>query len=373
MNSIRSFVTLALALAAIALTINASAQSSHPLPRRPNIILIVANGLSAGDLSCYGQTFFQTPNLDRLAAGGVRLTRYTAGGPAGPPARAALMTGRDISNAADDVTLTPGEITIAQLLKNSGYFTSLIGEWDLGDEGSSGAPWLKGFNEFAGYFDSRDAADAYAQYMWRYECDPVHTDIQAYNGTASIYANSGGQKGQYTSDFLTTLAMKAAEINQPTPLNRHRPFFLVFTCPIPGNGNREVPTDAPFSEEPWPQAEKNRAAMISRLDNNVGQLLGQLDKIGQTTNTVIFFTSDTVPKKVDGTDPKFFHENPSTNSLLVPMIVSWPGTIPAGQVADLDCSARDFLPTVAGLGLVTPPGRIDGVSFLPALFAKTRK
>src|SRR5215469_18751298 len=196
MNSIRSFATLALALAAIALTFNAGAQSAHPLPRRPNIILIVANGLSAGDLSCYGQTLFQTPNLDKLAASGIRFTRYSAGAPAGSPARAALMTGRDISIAADDVTLTPGEITSAQLLKNSGYFTSLIGEWDLGGEGSSGAPWLKGFDEFAGYFDSQTAADAYAQFMWRYECDPDYNNVQEYNGTEPIYANSDGKKVQ---------------------------------------------------------------------------------------------------------------------------------------------------------------------------------
>lgn len=371
MKPIRLLCGIALVLAAIAP--GASAQSLHPLPRRPNIILIVANGLSAGDLSCYGQTFFQTPNLDKLAASGVRFTHYTAGAPAGSPARAALMTGRDISIAADDVTLTPDEITIAQVLKNSGYFTSLIGEWDLGGEGSSGAPWLKGFDEFAGYFDARAAADAYAQYMWRYECDPVHNDIQTYNGTEPIYGNwPNGQKVEYTADFLTTLAMTFTKENQPDTFNHYRPFFLVLTCPIPGNGNREVPTDAPFSEESWPQAEKNRAAMIARLDNNIGQLVGQLDKVGQTTNTVIFFTSDTVPKKAGGTDPKFFHENTSSN-LLVPMIVSWPDKIPGGQVSDLDCSAHDILPTIAGLGLVTPPGKIDGTSFLPALFGKARK
>jgi arylsulfatase A-like enzyme len=369
MNSIRSFAALALAAIAFA----ASAQSSHPMPRRPNIILIVANGLSAGDLSCYGQTLFQTPNLDKLAAGGVRFTHYSAGAPAGSPARAALMTGRDISFGADDVTLTPGETTFAQLLKNSGYFTSLIGEWDLGGDGSTGAPWLKGFNEFAGYFDSKDAANAYVQYIWRYECDPVHEDLQAYNESQQVYDNAGGQKVQYTPDYLTSLAMRFTVNHQPVWFTHYRPFFLMFTCPIPGNGNREVPTDAPFSEEPWPQAEKNRAAMISRLDNDIGQLLAHLDKIGQTTNTVIFFTSDTAPKKIGGTDPKFFHENISTNSLLVPMIVSWPGKIPAGQVSDLECSARDLLPTVAGLGLVAPPGKIDGTSFLPVLFGKTRK
>jgi arylsulfatase A-like enzyme len=370
MKSSRLLSCLALTLAAIAFS--AAAQSSHPLPRRPNIILIVANGMSANDLSCYGQTLFQTPNLDKLAASGIRFTHYSAGALAGPPARAALMTGRDISIAANDVTLVPADITIAELLKNSGYFTSLIGEWDLGGEGSSGAPWLKGFNEFAGYFTSADAADPYAASMWRYECDPVHNEIQAHNGPEPIYANSDGQKVQYTADFLMTLAMTVAAKHQPFQFNHYRPFFLMLSCPIPGNGNREVPTDAPFSEEPWPQAEKNRAAAISRLDNNIAQLLRQLEKIGQASNTVIFFTSDTVPKKAGGIDPKFFHENASTN-LLVPMIVSWPGSIPAGQVSDLDCSARDFLPTVAGIGLVTPPGQIRGTSFEPALFGKTQK
>ncbi|HTR40376.1 MAG TPA: sulfatase-like hydrolase/transferase [Pseudomonadales bacterium] len=371
MKSTRSFSYLALALAAFAFS--ATAQSSHPLPRRPNIILIVANTMSAGDLSCYGQTLFQTPNLDKLAAGGIRFTHYSAGAPAGSPARAALLTGKDISLGTNDVTLVPNDITIAELLKNSGYFTSLIGEWDLGDQGSSGAPWLKGFNEFAGYFNYNDAADPYAQSIWRYECNPVHTDLQAYNGTEQVYANAGGQKVQYIPDWLTTLSMTFVKKREPDQFNHYRPFFLMLSCLIPGNGNRTVPTDAPFSEEPWPQAEKNRAAMISRLDNNIGQLLAQLDKIGQASNTVIFFTSDTVPQKAGGIDPKFFHENPSTNSLLVPMIVSWPGKIPAGQVSDLNCSAQDFLPTAAGFGLVAPPEKIDGTSFMPALFGKTKK
>ncbi len=289
-----------LALVLMATALGAAGQSSHPLPRRPNIILIVANGLSAGDLSCYGQTLFQTPNLDKLAAGGIRFTHYSAGSQAGSPARAALMTGKDISIGTNDVTLVPSDITIAELLKSSGYFTSLIGEWDLGGEGSSGAPWFKGFNEFAGYFTSSDAADPYSQSMWRYECDPIHNDLQVYNGTEPIYANAGGQKVQYTADFLTSLAMAFTGKHQPMWFDHYRPFFLMLSCPIPGNGNRAVPTDAPFSEEPWPQAQKNRAAMISRLDNNIGQLLQQLDKIGQTTNTVIFFTSDTVPKKPEG-------------------------------------------------------------------------
>lgn len=371
MKPIRLFTGILLVLAAFCLA--SAAQPSRPLPRRPNIILIVADGLSANDLSCYGQAQFQTPNLDKLAAGGVRFTHYTAGAPASSPARAALMTGRDISIAADDVTLVPDDVTIAQLLGNSGYFTSLIGEWDLGGEASSGAPWLKGFDEFAGYFTTEDAANAYAESIWRYECDPVHNDLQRFNQSEQVYPNAGGQHGQYIPDWLTTLAMTVARKHEPTRFTHYRPFFLVLSYPVPGDGNRTVPTDAPFSEEPWPQQEKNRAAMIARLDNNIGQLLQQLDKINQASNTVIVFTSDTIPKKAGGIDPKFFHENDSPDSLLVPMIVSWPGKIPAGRVSNQDCSAHDVLPTIAGIGLVTPPGKIDGTSLLPAVFGQTRK
>jgi len=142
------------------------------MPRRPSIILIVADGLGYGDLSCYGQTKFQTPNLDRLAAGGIRFTSYYAGDAVSSPSRAALMLGKDsghLKQRADvDVPLTADDITVAQVLKQSGYHTALIGEWDLGGDGTSGAPWNKGFDEFAGYFDSADAENYYADYIWRY-------------------------------------------------------------------------------------------------------------------------------------------------------------------------------------------------------------
>jgi arylsulfatase A-like enzyme len=144
-------------------------------------------------------------------------------------------------------------------------------------------------------------------------------------------------------------------------------------CTIPGNGYRAVPSDAPFSEEAWPQPEKNRAAAIGRLDDDIGRLLEQLDKLHQTSNTVIFFTSDTIPKKGGGVDPQFFHEISSTNDLRLPMIVRWPGRIPAGQVSGLECSARDFLPTAATIALTQPPGKIDGTTFFSALFGQNQK
>ncbi len=142
------------------------------MPHRPSIILIVADGLGYGDLSCYGQTKFQTPNLDRLATEGIRFTGYYAGDAASSPSRAALMLGKEsghLRQRADvDIPLAPDEMTVAQLLKQSGYHTGLIGEWNLGDETTGGAPWKKGFDEFAGYFDPADAGNFYADYMWRY-------------------------------------------------------------------------------------------------------------------------------------------------------------------------------------------------------------
>ena len=122
---------------------------------------------------------------------------------------------------------------------------------------------------------------------------------------------------------------------------------------IPGDSRSQVPTDAPFSEEPWPQPAKNRAAMISRLDGYIAQLQQQLQQLGMTNNTAVFFTSATVPPKNGAVNPNFFHSVASSNDLRVPMIVKWPERFPAGRVSDFKWSARDFLPTAADIGFVT--------------------
>lgn len=352
---------------------SATAQSSPPLPRRTSIIVIVADGLAAGDLSCYGQTRFQTPNLDKFAAEGIRFTHYTAGAAQSSAAFADLLLGNGQAPTNTAVTLGPGDVTVAQLLKDSGYWTGLIGEWNLGDQRSTGSPWMKGFDQFAGYFSSDPAVDDYADFIWRYEPARANSNVPAFNRPETVYANTSGKKGQYIPDWLMTLTMNFAKVRQPFAFNHYQPFFVVLHYSVPGNGNRAVPTDAPYSEESWPQAEKNRAAMISRFDGYVGQMVDKLNSLGEASNTVVFVTSDTVPRKEGGTDPKFFHENASPDSLRVPLLVRWPGQIPAGQVSDRDCSARDFLPTAADIGLVKPPDNIDGVSFLPVLLGQGAK
>lgn len=365
MKSFRILLTALSVLAAVQIS------DAAPLPRRVNIILIVADGLAAGDLSCYGQTQFQTPHLDQLAAGGIRFTNYLAGGVAGPPARASLMLGRDTSRLPDaEFELTSRDVTIAELLKNSGYNTILIGEWNLGDENSPGAPWLQGFSEFAGYFDPGDAQNVYPDYLWKYDesFHPGDDQPKIFNGREMLYYNTAGRKQMYVPDLFVQWAGNYARKHQPDQINHHQPFFIAIDETIPGNGYREVPTDAPYSEEPWPQAEKNRAATISRLDDDIGKLLDKLNSIGQGSNTVIFLTSDTVPKKGGGVDPKFFQETSGADDLRVPFIVYWPGSIPAGKVSGIPCSARDFLPTAAALALVQPPKDVEGSSLLPIIF-----
>jgi arylsulfatase A-like enzyme len=371
-----------LILPAMLLALAADAQSTlvfsnaapRAIPRRASIIFIQCEGLGYGDLSCYGQTNFQTPNLDKLAAEGIRFTNYFAGR-ASSPAQAALMLGENpghLRQRADvDIPLAASDTTVAQMLRRAGYHTGLFGEWDLGGENSSGAPWKKGFDEFGGYFDAADAGNFYADYMFRYAphsiYDETNKQFSTYIGREPIYANSGGQKGQYIPDLLTKAALNFIRINLPDPSNHYRPFFLLLNYEIPGDDKSQVPTDAPFSEEPWPQAAKNKAAMIAQLDGYIARLQQQLEQLGMTNNAVIFFTSATVPQANAAVPPGFFHSVVSTNDLRVPMIVHWPGRIPAGTVSGFKWSAQDFLPTAAQIGFAKTPGKIDGQSVLPEL------
>jgi arylsulfatase A-like enzyme len=385
----------ALVLLALLVEFSASAQSfvfsnSAPagIPRRASIILVVAEGLGYGDLSCYGQAQFQTPNLDKLAAEGMRFTNYCAGDAASSPAHAALMLGKESGHLRQrgdaDIPLAPEDVTVAQMLKNAGYRTCLVGEWNLGGETSSGAPWRKGFDEFGGYLDANDAANFYADYVFRYtpnssfdktsgkwiRWDPAQGPPAA--GREMIYANTQG-KNQYIPDVLTQAALNLMKINQPDRANRYRPFFLLLNYKIPGDGKSQVPTDAPFSEERWPQAAKNKAAMITRLDGYIGQLMEQLQKLGMTNNAAVFFTSATVPQRNATVDPGFFHSVVSSNDLRVPMIVHWPSHVRAGAVSGFKWSAQDFLPTAAGIGFTKPPEGINGGSALPVLLGQAKK
>ena len=383
----------ALALPVVLLTFSANAELSfiftnaaaQAMPRRDSIIFIQVDGLGYGDLSCYGQTKFQTPNLDKLAGGGIRFTNYSIA-EAASPTHAALMLGKNpahVRQRADvDIPLATNEVTVAQILKKAGYHTGLIGEWNLGDENSSGAPWKKGFDEFAGYLGYGDSKHFYDDYIWRSDPDfsydesyhdPINGHWRAWDktkgpsipGKETIYVNSRG-KNQYIPDLFTKAALHFVRNNLPDPLNQYQPFFLLLNYNIP-NAKIQVPSDAPFSEEGWPPAEKNRAALILRIDGYIGQLREQLDKVGMTNNVAVFFFSGSVPKKSAETDPNFFHSNISTNDFRTPMLICWPGGIPAGKISGVKCSPEDFLPTAAEIARAHSPTNIDGASIIKSL------
>src|SRR5437764_12619580 len=166
-----------------------------PAPRRPNIILIVADDLGYGDLGCYGQTRIQTPNLDKLAAEGIRFTDFYAGSTVCAPSRCALMTGLHTGHAwirsNSDLSLRPGDVTVAELLKQAGYHTGLLGKWGLGNEHTPGVPQKKGFDEFAGYLDQTHAHDYYTDHLWHFDPKVPFDDWQYF------YENQGGKKGLY--------------------------------------------------------------------------------------------------------------------------------------------------------------------------------
>ena len=383
-------ITLLCCLSPLALiALGASSDSLHPAaPRRPSIILILADDLGYGDLGCYGQSRIKTPSLDRLAAEGIRSTDFYAGSTVCAPSRCALMTGlhtghaRVRGNAAQP--LRAGDLTVAEVLKQVGYHTGLIGKWGLGNEHTEGVPQKKGFDESVGYLDQTHAHDYYTDYLWRY--DPASGS----DARLPLAQNQGGKKRLYIPDLLTEAAVNFVRHNKPDQFNQYRPFFLYLSYIIPHANNEEgrrtgdgmqVPTDAPYSGEPWPQAEKNKAAMITRLDADVGRLMDKLKELKIDDNTIVLFSSDNGPHKEGGVDPNFFQSagplrgikrDLYEGGIRVQLIVRWPTAIKPGQVSSVVGAFWDFLPTAAELAGAVCPTNLDGSSLLPALLGVAR-
>jgi len=354
--------------------------------RPPNIIFILAHDLGYGDLGCYGQTRIKTPNIDKLAAEGMRFTDFYAGSTVCAPSRCALMTGLHTGHAYvrgnANLPLRAQDRTVAEVLKDAGYYTALIGKWGLGDQRSSGAPQNKGFDQFVGYLDQVHAHDYYTDHLARF--DPKYPD----QTETLILENQAGKKGKYIPDLLSAAALNFLKINKPDQFNHYRPFFLYFADIIPHANNEEatrsgngmqVPSDGPYSDEPWPQVEKNKAAMITRLDADVGKVMEKLKELKLDENTIVFFSSDNGPHKEGGVDPNFFESagpfrgikrDLYEGGIRVPFIVRWPAAIKAGQTNDRLGAFWDLLPTVAQLAGAKYPTNLDGISLLPAFLGQ---
>jgi len=346
----------------------AAAQSGR---MRPNIVFILADDLGYGDLSCYGQKQFSTPNIDRLAAEGMRFTQAYAGSTVCAPSRCVLMTGLHTGHARirgnARVPLEPADVTVAELLQAAGYRTAMFGKWGLGNAGTTGIPNLQGFDEWYGYLDQRHAHSYYPDHLW-------------HNQSEEILGENLGRPKQYSHDLFARRALDFLAAQ-----DGRRPYYLNLTFTIPhannelgrdtGNG-MEVPDDQPFSDRPWPQPEKNFAAMIARLDRDVGRILERV-----SDNTIVFFSSDNGPHKEGGHNAEFFRSSGPLRGMKrdlyeggirVPMLVRWPGRVPAGAVSDFPWAFWDFLPTAAELAGAAVPQGLDGRSVVPVLTGKTQ-
>ena len=369
-------VLLLLSAASTGAQTNAVPPLPPPAPRRPSIILILADNLGYGDLGCYGQTKIKTPNLDRLAREGIRFTSFYAGSPDDAAARAALLTGLEPRHLRSEFNqvLPPDTLTVAAFLKQQGYHTGLIGTWGLGDTGS-GTPDKMGFEEFAGFLSMEHARNYFTDRLWRH--DPVRGDAQMV-----FPENENGKRGQFMPDILTTAAVNFVRNNKPELLNKYRPFFLCLAYPIPHvSAEAAPPGDSEYADAPWPPLERIRAALISRMDKGIGQLLDQLVESKISTNTVVFFTSVGGPQSKTSMLPDFFNSTGpwrgrqgslNEGGLRVPMLVRWPAQIQTGGSSDLMVAAWDLLPTAAEIAFRSPPQKLDGFSLLPTLLGQAQ-
>jgi arylsulfatase A-like enzyme len=356
------------------------AASSTP---KPNIILILADDLGYGDLGCYGQEKIQTPNIDRMAKEGIVFTDHYAGCTVCAPSRCCLMTGLHTGHAwirgNDRIPLRPADVTVAQLLKGAGYTTGIVGKWGLGEPGTTGLPNKKGFDYFFGYLNQTQAHNYYPEYLWRNEEKvPLANEVKPVNPPSGVAT----KRVRYSCDLFTADALEFVG------RNKDKPFFLylAYTIPHANDENKpngmEVPSYAPYADQDWPDPQKGHAAMITRMDGDIGRLLARLKALDLDSRTLVLFASDNGPHKEGGVDPNFNDSNGPLRGnkrdmyeggIRVPLIVRWPGKVSAGTGTNHISAFWDFLPTCCELAGVNPPAGIDGVSYLPTLLGKPRR
>jgi len=334
---------------------------------KPNIVFILADDLGVGELGCYGGKVVQTPNIDRLAAEGMSFRNAYSASAVCAPTRCGLMTGKHMghatrrANASKNglINLREDEVTVAELLHAQGYATGGFGKWGLGNPGTSGVPEKQGFDVFYGYYDQTHAHNYFPAFLVRNSQD---VPLSGGNGVPG----KPGKGDAYTPDLITAETLKFIEANQ------QRPFFCYAAWTLP-HGNFEIPNTAPYTDKPWPKPVKNHAAMITRLDADVGRLMKKLDDLGLAEKTLVIFTSDNGAsgpgtKTFDGTAGlRGVKRQLYEGGIRAPFIARWPGTIKAGVQSDVLTSQVDFLATACDFAGRAAPVDTDGISIAPTL------
>jgi len=359
---------------------------------KPNIIFVMADDLGYGDLGCYGQKKIKTPVLDQMARKGVQFRNFYAGCTVCASSRSVLMTGQHMGhtwvrgNAGADMsvqTLRAHDVTVAERLKAAGYATALCGKWGLGDAmpGNTGLPNDKGFDFFYGYLNQVHAHNYYPEFLWRNkEKEPLRNVVQgvgrSYGGFEGGWAT---KRIDYSHDLVVQEALEFIERSKDSP------FFLYLALTVPhannegtrGTGDgQEVPNYGIYQDKEWGKQDKGQAAMITRMDSDIGRLNMLLAKLGLSENTIILFTSDNGHHNEGGHNPETFDPNGPLRGMKrdlyeggirVPLIAYWPGTAAEGAVSDHIGYFGDLMSTACELAGVAVPSNIDSVSFAPTL------
>ena len=372
-----------------------STLSAQEQPKRPNIVFILADDLGYGDVGFNGQELIKTPHIDRLAEEGTRFNQFYAGTAVCAPSRSALLSGQHTGHTfirgnlgvepEGQYPIADSVLTMAEALKAVGYTTGAFGKWGLGPVGSEGDPNKQGFDQFYGYNCQSLAHRYYPSHLW----DNAQKVVLKENGDLEY-------NKVYAPDLIQEKALAFIEEHQ------QEPFFLFLPYILP-HAELLVPNDSifqyykgKFPETPYQGRDYGKdahptgyasqeyphaafAAMVSRLDLYVGQVLDKLAALGLDENTVVVFSSDNGPHQEGGADPAFFNSAAGLRGLKrdlyeggirVPLVVRWPNVVPAQQQQEFVGAFWDLLPTFTDLAGAQPPQNIDGISLVSALLGK---
>ena len=402
---------------------------------KPNIIFILCDDMGYGDLGCYGQPFIRTPHIDAMASEGMRFTQAYAGSPVSAPSRASFMTGQHTGHCevrgnkeywgnspiimygnnkeysvVGQHPYDPDHVILPEIMKDNGYTTGMFGKWAGGYEGSCSTPDKRGIDEYYGYICQFQAHLYYPNFLNRYSKALGDTGVVRIvmdeNIKYPMYGPEYQKRSQYSADMIHEKAMEWLD-QQDTK----QPFFGIFTYTLP-HAELVQPEDSILNEykakfdpdKVYKGSEGSRynaiththaqfAAMITRLDYYVGEVLKKLKEKGLDENTLVIFSIDNGPHEEGGADPTFFGRDGKLRGLKrqcheggirIPFIARWPGHVPAGKVNDHICAFYDLMPTfcdVAGIKNYEKKYRnkekevdyFDGISFAPTLLGKKKQ
>lgn len=416
----------------VGLTLSPALLLAKKQENKPNILFIMCDDMGYGDLACYGQPFIHTPNIDRMAKEGMRFTQAYAGAPVSAPSRACFMTGqhtghthvrgnkeywdksapcyygknKDYSVAGQE-PYDPNHVIIPEIMKDNGYRTGMFGKWAGGYEGSVSTPDKRGIDEFYGYICQYQAHLYFPNFLNRYSRNAGDTavvrEVMNQNIQYPMFGKEYRNRQQYSAAIIHQKALEWLDKQEGK-----QPFLGIFTYTLP-HAELAQPEDTIvdnyekkfFVDKTWGGQEESRynpvehthaqfAAMITRLDLYVGEILQKLKEKGLDKNTLVIFTSDNGPHEEGGADPEYFGRDGKLKGLKrqcyeggirIPFIAWWPDHIASGKTNDTQFAFYDLMPTfceVAGIKNYTKKYRnkqqtvdyFDGISIAPTLFGK---